>query len=64
MPAITRTHLGDGVYAEFDGFQICLYTLNGEARTNEVYLDAYVWKSMLEFMKRQDAPAFTSERKE
>jgi len=64
MPAITQTYLGDGLYAEFDGFQLCLFASNGEARTNEVYLDNHVWASLLEFVKRLDVPAFPSERKE
>lgn len=34
-----RTYLGDGLYADFDGFQIALSAENGICATDTVYLD-------------------------
>lgn len=64
MAPVIQTYIGDGLYAEFDGFQIRLFASNGEATTNEVFLDSNVWTSLLDFVKRLDVPAFPSERKE
>jgi hypothetical protein len=35
-------YLGDGLYAEFDGFQVKLYASNGLHTTNVVYLEPSV----------------------
>ena len=32
-------YLGDGLYAEYDGWQIRLYAHNGVSHTNEVFLE-------------------------
>ncbi len=41
---IEKTYLGDGVYSEFDGYQIKLTTENGSQRppTNTIYLEPEV----------------------
>lgn len=47
-----RTYLGDGLYAEFDGFQIRLFAHNGVTHTNEVYLEPAVLQSFLKFIEQ------------
>ena len=44
-------YLGDGLYAEFDGYQICLYASNGVYATNTVYLDPKVLESFLRYVE-------------
>ena len=46
-----REYLGDGLYAEFDGFQFRLYASNGIRVTNEVFLDELVVRSFFQFVK-------------
>ncbi len=43
-----ETYLGDGVYASFDGWQICLRAPrdNGD---HVVYLEPQLWASLTEF---------------
>ena len=43
-----ETHLGDGLFASFDGYQIKLRAPrdNGD---HEVYLEPGVWKSLVEW---------------
>lgn len=50
-------YLGDGLYASYDGFQICLRTprLDGD---HEVYLEPSVYLALVEFvadLKREAA---------
>jgi hypothetical protein len=35
-------YLGDGLYAQFDGWQIELYAWNGISKTNRVFLEPAV----------------------
>jgi hypothetical protein len=44
-------YLGDGLYAEFDGFQIKLYAYNGERCTDRVYLNPEVLTSFFAYVK-------------
>jgi len=37
-----KTHLGDGVYADFDGFMVVMTTENGIEVTNTIYLEPEV----------------------
>lgn len=43
-------YLGDGLYVEDHGHQFCLYASNGISRTNEVFLDASMLKSLNEWV--------------
>ena len=43
-----KTYLGDGLYAEWDGYQLELSTLDGM----KVYLDAVVWDALVLFLDR------------
>lgn len=47
-----KTYLGDGVYAEFNGFQIVLTTENGVSITNTIYLEQDVYESLVLFVGR------------
>lgn len=40
---MTKTYLGDSVYAEYDGWQIKLCTENGYGANNIIYLEPEVY---------------------
>lgn len=40
----SKLYLGDGVYAEFDGYAIVLTTENGIATTNRIVLEPEVFR--------------------
>jgi hypothetical protein len=44
-------YLGDGLYADFDGWQIELYASDGERKTNRVYLEPTVLGRFEEYVK-------------
>lgn len=46
-----KDYLGDGVYAEFDGFGIWLRT-QAQFPVNEIYLEPLVYASLLRFVAR------------
>ena len=46
-----KVYLGDGAYAEYDGFQMRIYTSNGVEETNEVFLGADELEALIEFIK-------------
>lgn len=54
-----REYLGDGLYADFDGYQISLAASNGIVDTNVVYLEPEVLKkfnqyvTMIENLKKE-----------
>lgn len=48
----TKVYLGDGAYAEFDGFGIILTTENGICITNTIYLESEVLQALIEFVNR------------
>ena len=48
-----KTYLGDGVYSEFDGYQIKLTTENGAlCPTNIIYLEPDVLENLMLFLNR------------
>jgi len=51
MKTVDVTYLGDSVYANFDGYQIELFTFNGLGVTNQIYLDPETLKSFLSYVK-------------
>ena len=51
-PQPEPVYLGDGLYADFDGFQIELYASNGMYKTNQVYLEPSVLTAFLNYVKR------------
>jgi hypothetical protein len=46
-----EAYLGDGLYAEFDGYQFRLYTDRGHIR-HEVFLEEAVLHAFFEFVKK------------
>jgi hypothetical protein len=44
-----RTYLGDGVFADFDGYQIVLTAENGIEVTNRVYLEPAVFAALVQY---------------
>lgn len=46
------TYLGDALYANFDGYQIELFTFNGLGVTNQIYLDTETLKCFLSYVER------------
>lgn len=40
-------YLGDGLYAEFDGEQVCLYAFNGLERTDQVFMEPTVLEAFV-----------------
>lgn len=43
-------YLGDGLYAEFDGYQIEIYASNGVNKTARVFLDNLVTNNFVEYV--------------
>lgn len=47
------TYLGDGVYANHDGYQVRLMVSNGLEITDEVYLDPFTLGALIKFLKEK-----------
>lgn len=47
-------YLGDGLYASYDGYQICLKANSHIDPTDIVYLDPHVFIALIDFVKRID----------
>lgn len=47
-----KAYIGDGVYADFDGFNIVLTTENGVEVTNTIFLEPEVFMSLLKYAER------------
>lgn len=48
----THVYLGDGAYARYDGYNLVVYTSDGQAVTNEVYLEPEVLAAFLRFLEK------------
>ena len=46
-----KSYLGDGAYAEFDGYHIVLTTSNGIQDTNTIALEPEVFHKLVEYEK-------------
>jgi hypothetical protein len=46
---MTKTYLGDGAFADFDGHQIVLTAENGIRVTNRICLEPAVWRALQGF---------------
>jgi hypothetical protein len=51
-----KTYLGDGVYAESDGYHLILTTNNGIRDTSTIFLDPDVRKALARVLKGVDRP--------
>jgi hypothetical protein len=49
---IEKTYIGDGVYADFNGYHIVLTSENGIGITNTIYLEDSVFIALQEFAKK------------
>ena len=47
-----KVYLGDGVYAECDGFHICLSVYDDYEREITIYLEDTVFQALLDFAKK------------
>lgn len=47
-----KVYLGDGLYAEYDGWQIKLYASNGVEATDTVYLEPSVLAAFERYVER------------
>lgn len=52
MTTRTKVYLGDGLYADHDGYQLCLTAENGMDVSDTVYLDSEVWAALVRYVKR------------
>lgn len=57
-----RAYLGDGLYADFDGFQIVLSAENGIRAHDTVYLDSRVLESFQRWHASKIAPLFQKQQ--
>jgi hypothetical protein len=46
---VSKVYLGDSVYAEYIGFDICLTTENGFGATNKIILEPIVMRRLLNY---------------
>jgi len=51
-PPFEKVYLGDGLYAEFDGYQFEVYASNGMFKTNRVFMEPPVVTSFFEYVAR------------
>lgn len=49
---VEAIYLGDGVYAEFDGYTLWIYTHNGIYETNRIALEPSALKKLEEYRKK------------
>lgn len=52
MPKPNKQYLGDGVYADFDGYQVKLTVSDGVYDTDKIYLNPEVMKSLIEYYEK------------
>lgn len=56
MTTERKVYLGDSVYANFDGYMICLTTENGMGPSNTIYLEPEVMRAMIRYAEGLRAP--------
>ena len=47
-----KTYLGDGVYVDFDGYQLVLTAENGISVQNRIFLEPSVYQNLNTFWER------------
>lgn len=51
-PVIEKTYLGDGLYANFDGYQLVLTAEDGIRAHDTVYLEPSVYFALTQYAER------------
>ncbi len=51
LPGVRKEYIGDGVYADYDGYHIILTAENGIEVTNRIALEGQVVKSLERYVK-------------
>jgi|WetSurSiteA1Bulk_404760.scaffolds.fasta_scaffold260996_2 hypothetical protein len=49
MQINSAEHIGDGVYATFDGYQVKIWTNDGEHKSDVIYIDEYTAEELVAF---------------
>ena len=49
---MNKQYIGDGVFVDFNGFEIILTTENGVEVTNRIILDFNIYKELLNYVIR------------
>lgn len=57
-----KQYLGDGVYASFDGYQICLTTDYGVGAVDIIYLEPSVWSALQRYVANLNQGAARNEK--
>jgi hypothetical protein len=52
MESNSKTYLGDGAYAEYDGYGIKLTTEDGISVQNTIYMEPSLITALINFVKR------------
>lgn len=52
MPINEPIHLGDGVYAKYDGYQIYIWTSDGYAKSEPIAIDSKTAQSLIAFIEQ------------
>ena len=47
-------YLGDGLYADFDGYHVEVYAWNGVNKTNRVFFEPSVLDTFLDYVRRNN----------
>jgi hypothetical protein len=53
-----RSYLGDGLYVDFDGYQIVLTAEDGKRATNTVYLEPSTYAALLRWHRDTIQPLY------
>ena len=48
----TKEYLGDGLYVDYDGYQLVLTAEDGISITNRVFLEPQVWEALKVYVAR------------
>lgn len=51
-PPVQPTYLGDGVYAEFDGFNVWVWTTDGINKSQKIALEPAVIDALIAYGRR------------
>jgi hypothetical protein len=50
-----KSYLGDGCFADHDGYQLVLTTSNGIEDTNTIALEPEVWRALVRYVAELEA---------